>query len=413
MSVSAIIVNYYTSQYLPDLLNDLLSLKSIEQIFIVDNSGELIYENIVYELKNRENRDFRGLSHAKINFELNKPKLENIHLLKPNSNIGFGAGVNFAASKALSEYLLVINPDVRLFPNCLENLLDAAQKYGSVLTGPRFFWDKEKKYRLPPSQGSTSGLDYASQAANINRLEFEHLSFYWQMRHERFWSSTLPFAELFLSGACVLINREWAIKKNLSSIFDSSSNLDNEESSVFDERFFLYFEDNDISLRAYFDGKPPLCVPDAEALHHYDQSPQPEEGKGSLMAKSHALFAQKYYGDLQFSLTTTDQYTAAYLPEIKDVGAITEPFSFNMSILELKYGYGNLYFEIGVNPFFVPFAQTDLETLFYNPNKDTNDKYIIFKIDDSIWDKLAKGLYYARIRDSIKGTLKVWKLEKV
>ncbi|MBF0413308.1 MAG: glycosyltransferase [Desulfamplus sp.] len=391
MSVSAIVVNYYTSIYLPELLNDLAALKDIEQIFIVDNSGD-----IDYSLDRQSSK---------------------IEIIKPGKNLGFGAGVNLAASKASSEHLLVINPDVRLFPNCLEHLLDAALKYGSVLTGPRFFWDNDKKYRLPPSQGSTSSLDYAVQAANKNRLEFEHLSFYWQMRHERFWSSTRPFAELFISGACVLINREWAVRRNLSSIFDNRSNLDNRESSVFDERFFLYFEDNDISLRAYFEGKLPLCVPDAEALHHYDQSPQPEEGKGSLMAKSHALFAQKYYGDIRYTLDKPVSITDYYLPEIEDIGQITAPFSCDLRFLDIavmqgfgvnksecKQYFGNIYFEIGVNPFFVPFAQTEISEQSYGIG--------MFKIDDSIWEKLAKGLYYTRIRDSIKGTLKVWKLEK-
>ncbi len=402
MSVSAIIVNYYTYSYLPELLSDLAALKDVEQVFIVDNSGEVIYEQIAHELGNK------GFS----NFYTKKvaTELEYIQLLKPSCNIGFGAGVNLAASKASSEYLLVINPDIRLFPNCLENLLNVARKYGSVLTGPRFFWDEAKRYRLPPSQGATPSLDYSLEAANFNRLEFEHLSFYWQMRHERFWSTTTPFPELFISGACLLINREWARKNSLSSLFD--------------ERFFLYFEDNDISLRALFDGIYPICVPDAEALHHYDQSPSPEQGKGRLMANSHALFADKYYGDIGYTLNNLDKTATPrgfYLPEIVDIGEINLPFYFDLKCLDKfteskrfglissnadsKQYLSNLYFEIGVNPFFVPFAQT----LLANGDFDK----ALFKIDDSIWSKLAKGVYYTRIRDSIKGTLKIWKWQKV
>ncbi|MBF0202848.1 MAG: glycosyltransferase family 2 protein [Desulfamplus sp.] len=371
MSVSAIIVNYHTSKYLPELIDDLIALKDIEQIFIVDNSSEI---------------DGSFLS----NYFVSYP--HRIELIKPGKNLGFGAGVNLAASRASSEYLLVINPDVRLFPDCLTHLLEAARKYGSVLTGPRFFWDDAKKYKLPPSQGASSWLDYAFEAAGGSRLEFEHLSFYWQMCHERFWSYTTPFTELFLSGACVLINRQWAMESL---------------SAVFDERFFLYFEDNDISLRAHFNGVPPLCVPAAEALHHYDQSPSPEKSKADLMAQSHIQFSEKYYGGMTYLLNKKD----TYLPEISDMGLNTSPFSFDTKCLEPSVG--NLYFEIGVNPCFVPFAQTDIKVTQTDIKGLYENKIDVFTLDSTIWNRLAKGIYYGRARDSIKGTLKIWKWQKV
>ena len=365
MSIAAIIVNYHTSIYIPDLIKDLSGIGEVDQVFVVDNSGEV-------EL-------------LRLKSGLSQDRACVVELIKPGKNIGFGAGVNLASARASSEYLLVINPDVRLFPGCLEHLLAAARKYGSLLTGPRFFWDDEKRYRLPPSQGASSWFDYAGEAAGHSRLDLEHFSFYWQMRHERFWSSTTPFAEIFLSGACMLIQRQWILDNN---------------SIVFDKSFFLYFEDNDISLRAYFDGVPPLCVPGAEALHYYDQSPAPEESKGELMAGSHARFSGKYYGNLKFLLNTTDYY----LPDICEVGPITSPFSINIDMFQPT---GSLYFEIGVNPFFVPFAQTE-----WIKNR-VGDDVKNFALDESIWNRMAKGIYYGRIRDSLRGVLKIWRWEKV
>ncbi len=365
MSVTAVIVNYYTSAYLPDMLRDLADFDDMDKVFVVDNSGEV---------------DFFSLQNL-----LPGNSLHGVEILKPGKNIGFGAAVNLAAAKASSEYLLVINPDVKLFPGCLEHLLDAAGRYGSVLTGPRFFWDEAKRYRLPPSQGASSWLDYAFEAATVNRLEFEHISFYWQMRHERFWAKTIPFTEIFLSGACVLIKREWAVRKN---------------STVFDERFFLYFEDNDISLRAHFDGIPPLCVPAAEALHHYDQSPSPERDKVDLMGISHGKFSKKHYGNLKFLL----KKKGLYMPDIDDIGQITDPFSLNPKTFK---PVGALYFEIGVNPTFIPFAQTELSMMDHGKNTEE------FTLNEAIWKRLAKGVYYVRIRDTIKGVLKIWRWQKV
>jgi len=380
MSVTAIIVNYHTSNYLPELVKELLDLEEMERVSVVDNSCEITEKTL-----------HKNLSSAFSN---------RVSLFKPGKNIGFGAGVNLAAAQSSSEYLLVINPDVRLFAGCLEQLLAGARKYGSVLTGPRFYWDEKKKYRLPPSQGASPSLDFSQKAAASCRLEFEHLSFYWQMRHERFWQAALPFTELFLSGACVLINREWAMKTG---------------KVVFDERFFLYFEDNDISLEAYFKGKPPLCIPGAEALHHYDQSPSPEQGKYELMATSHGEFVKKYYGNLTFSLEKKEKYQ----PDIHDLGVLThapsldphalslDPHALSLDIDEGMQGAGELFFEIGVNPFFMPFAQTTVKKNM-GSKKDIHG----FTMDKAIWGRLAKGIYFVRLRNSVKGTLKVWRWEK-
>lgn len=365
MSVAAIIVNYYTSKYLPDLINDLVKLKEIDQVFVVDNSGEV--------------------EASLIQRQLSREKFTIVELLKPGKNIGFGAGINLAAVRASSEYFLVINPDVRLFPGCLDSLLSAARRYGAVLTGPRFYWDEKKNYRLPPSQGASSWLDYAFDTANSNRLQFEHLSYYWQVCHERFWDQMSPFVEMFLSGACLLVQRQWAMKN---------------DSNVFDERFFLYYEDNDISLRALFDGVPPLCIPTAEALHYYDQSPAPNKSKGDLMTQSFEQFCKKYYGNVTFHSKKTDHY----LPEINDIGQINTALSLDLNMFD---PVGSLYFEIGVNPLFVPFVQT--EFLMGGHGKTTG----VFVLDENIWSRLTKGNYYGRLRDSIKGTLKIWKWEKL
>ena len=454
MGVSAIIVNYYTATYLPDLLLDLSTLDEMDAFFVVDNSGELDREMLCQKLP-------VGKQNAVI-------------LITPERNIGFGAGINRAAKQAVSDYLLVMNPDVRLFPECLEHLLNAARQYGAVLTGPRFYWDAEKKFRLPPSQGASAWMDYALKSAVGHRLEQEHLDFYWQMRHERFWRGTSPFPELFLSGACVLIDRQWGMAHG---------------AALFDERFFLYYEDNDISLRAAFDGRLPLCVPAAEALHHYDQSPSPETSKGDLMGISHGIFSEKYYGDLSLpamdmpwdgpqwndlgALSTPPQFTLSaellwsIAPSLYRAGAGEDKIScgndghvstlpdttnheslgsrkhkkdlyinahgltdtanhesFDISLTDSNFQInGNrFYFEIGVTPQFIPFAQTDFmmggggldpleEHLVEDPMGER--KSFSYQFSEEIWNKMANGIYYGRVRDAITGTVMRWRWEKV
>lgn len=358
MSITAIIVNYHTASLLPGVLSDLLSHPAMENVYIVDNSGDV---------------DCAGMENSRIK------------VFKPGKNIGFGAGVNLSAKEIKTKFILLVNPDVRFLHGCIDNLLTAAVDNNAVLTGPRFFWDDKKEFRLPPSQGASSWMDFALAAAQGNRLDAEHLSFYWQLRHQRFWEMNEPFIEFFLSGACVLIDREWAFQNN---------------NTIFDKRFFLYFEDNDISVRAMYDGCPPLCVPAAEALHYYDQSPEPEKGKGSLMEASHREFKNKYYGERKYFL----QKPGVFDFDLEERGRLINNTGFDLKGLSPG---GKLYFEIGINSVFLPFAQADV--LYTRGNFD--EKLFIFP--EAVWQRLSKGTYYSRIRDTIKGTLKIWKWQKI
>ncbi|KPA10803.1 Glycosyl transferase family 2 [Candidatus Magnetomorum sp. HK-1] len=390
MSITSIIINYYNSKYLKGLLKDLSGHAEIDKVIIVDNSGELYPELLTSFSKS--NTDSFNLT----------PKIE---LLAPGKNLGFGAGVNLASRMTDSPFLLVINPDVRLLPMCIEELLLTARTHGSVLTGPRFFWDEYKMFRLPPSQGTSLWLDFALAASSFNPLDRQHLSFYWQIRHQRFWEMQSPFIEIFISGALLLMDRKWAMKG---------------ERDIFDEQFFLYYEDNDISLRAMEEGVPPLCAPRAEAVHFYNQAPDdPEMTKFQHMENSRRTFAQKHYGDLTFTLNNKSDDPCHNL-DIEDLGLLHVPI-FN---LDSKYtvSSGEIFFEISVNPIFIPFAQADIINLKQNipwnhldrMEVDLEKKYTgdYMLIPENIWKRLADGVYFSRLRDSIKGTLKIWKWEK-
>ncbi|MBF0200713.1 MAG: hypothetical protein HQK66_05270, partial [Desulfamplus sp.] len=203
MGVSAIIVNYHNASYLPGLLGDLHGCDLVEEIFIVDNSGDIDDSFATHNFSAAGNFTTVGNVSETGNFPTagnvseacnfptaghfsetgnfptagnvseagNFPTAGNVSetgnfssapspsfapkILRPGRNMGFGAGVNMAAKAAGCDYLLVINPDVRLLDGCIKALMDAALDYGSLLTGPRFYWDRAAKYRLPPSQGTS------------------------------------------------------------------------------------------------------------------------------------------------------------------------------------------------------------------------------------------------------------------
>ena len=160
---------------------------------------------------------------------------------------------------------------------------------------------------------------------------------------------------------------------------------------LFDEGYFLYYEDSDLVIRAARDGIRPLCVPGANAVHYYDQSPSPDQSKSTLMDSSHHLFREKYY------TTTIPPLKGDILnnSDIADLGEITNPPNF----LCLQMNYAEIcYMEIGVNPYFVPFAQAEISKTK-------------FQFPQDIWNRMAPGRYYGRIRGKISGIRKVvqWK----
>jgi hypothetical protein len=60
---------------------------------------------------------------------------------------------------------------------------------------------------------------------------------------------------------------------------------------------------------------------------------------------------------------------------------------------------GEAFFEIAVNPYFVPFAQVTLSVPHFQFPRD-------------VWSRLSPGCYYSRVRDPVKGNLVAWQWEK-
>lgn len=355
MSISAVIVNYHTAFLLPPLLEILEKEKLVEQIIVADNSLEL----------------------SNLKAEICSDKLE---IISNEQNIGFAAAVNKAIKWVNKEWILVINPDVRPVGDCIQKLLKGAKDSSSPLVGPRFYWDEDRLFRLPPATGSCWWQEIALQCAQKSKLDAELLSFYWIIRHDRFWQAELPFWEPFLSGACLLIKKDWLA-------FPSGQ--------LFDQRFFLYFEDTDLCAQALLQDIKPLCIPQAEAIHFWNQAPEPKQSKAQRMLCSSRQFWEKYYQ----SEPNLEQlsHLPDSLPSVVNIGKVKDPPAFKIDASDYQ---GPLFFEFGVSVLFIPFAQAKMHS---NP----------FHFPEAIWDKLAPGRYFSRVRSPNWGTCLIWQWEKL
>jgi GT2 family glycosyltransferase len=352
MKLTAIVVNFFTEEFLPGLLNILEEEKCIDQIVIADN-GSL---NDLHEITG----------------SFSKVKLKTMPY-----NPGFGAAVNRVAEQYPAEYFLVINPDTLPDPGFAGHLLEVAKQTNALIAGPRFYWDNEKTFRLPPALGYSWKTHFDIQLLQAGSPDAKLVGDAWICRHERFWNADEPFAEPFLSGGCLLI-------KNDRKFFA--------DGKIFDERFFLYYEETDLCFRAFAQNQTIVVIPKAEVVHYWDQSPSAE--KGRLMAESHSKFMLKHYGrSPDFPLPPQVQNPK---PEIIDLSEIVSSaiFSLENNVAEQK-----LFFEIGLNPYFIPFAQADM-----------TGKH--FQIPEALIARLKPGGYYCRIRNKLNQTLKIWMWKK-
>ncbi len=353
--VDVVIVNYHTETLIFPLLKCLEEEESVKGVFIVDNSATF-------------SEFFKDVS-----FKFQKE----LKLILPEKNLGFGAAVNLAAEKSRSPYLLILNPDVRPFPGSIRALCEVAEASGATLCGPRFFWDEERFLRLPPAEGIALFWELAKKLASLSALEAELLSYYWRLRQEYFWAQSSPFFEPFLCGAALLLNR-----KKFSS-------------PPFDPRFFLYFEDTDLSLELRQQGHLLLCVPQAEMVHFWNQSAEPPQGKERLFGESWRKFMAKHYASFMALLDVFEKN----LPcgessfNFEDLGPLkTPPVLGDLSGLKL---------EIAVNPIFIPYAHTD----FLPPGSKT--------IPEKAFKRLPSGRLFLRVVDAYGNILKRLTFSKI
>lgn len=202
-----------------------------------------------------------------------------IHIIRNEQNKGFAAACNQGALMAedACEYLLFLNPDTLLFENSLYGPLSYLQDRANQdvgLVGIQLL-DEQNRIACSCSRFPTLGI-FAAQAVGLNRLpRFRHLT---QTMVE--WNHDASRAVDQIMGAFLMIRR---------SLFESLGG--------FDERFFVYFEEVDLCLRAYRAGYRSVFLANAQAFH--------AGGGTSRQVKSHRLMyslrSRLLYGFKHFS----------------------------------------------------------------------------------------------------------------
>lgn len=197
-------------------------------------------------------------------------------LVMHDDNGGYSKGMNLAFSHCRGRWILVSNPDLVFTEGLIGKLqrhLENDPKAGVVV--PKGFWDIGFSGRLPPNTLPTL-LDVVittlgSFSRTLSRWHANRLMRSWV----RIWRANAPLSLPMMSGCLFLVEREFF-----------------EEIGLFDERYPLYYEDADLSVKIRKAGRTVTQVPDAELAHFVNRSGMSDP---QTMWERHDVSRELYY----------------------------------------------------------------------------------------------------------------------
>lgn len=171
----------------------------------------------------------------------------NTVFLKQSQNLGFAAACNIGASSSDSTYILFLNPDVVLEPTTIAATLEQLENpvnHDVAVIGCKLYGTDGKVHRS--CARFPTWRNYLSHATGLARLSPQQYP-------------GIPLAEwdhLTTRYVPHVIGAYYLIRRNVFSMLDG-----------FDERFFVYLEDLDLSARVYESGLKVLYFSGAQAMH--------------------------------------------------------------------------------------------------------------------------------------------------
>ena len=172
-------------------------------------------------------------------------KTNQLIVVRNQKNLGFGKSCNIGSEYSNSDFMLFLNPDTVLFPNTLKEI---------------------KKYmkRKMNSKVGIAGIQLLDEEGDIHR----HSSIF--PNAIRFFLRSTGLHKIFLSLDHVLTNWDHNDTREVSHVIGAFFFVRKELFKTlngFDERFFVYLEDLDFSVRASKIGWKTHFVSSLQSMH--------------------------------------------------------------------------------------------------------------------------------------------------
>ena len=181
---------------------------------IIDQCLQSIDSNIkIIIVENSKDKDFKNYL---------EKKYKNVSCILSNDNIGMGAGNNIGIKYAKSDFVLILNPDVLLFKNTIDNLINEGKQL----------------------------RNFAIISSISDNKEFPNFS----IKKKEYIDYKKNFEVDSVDGYCMLIN-----KKKIKSMF--------KDNIFFDEKIFMYLENDDLCKRVKEQNEKIFIVPTSKIKH--------------------------------------------------------------------------------------------------------------------------------------------------
>lgn len=260
----SVIVNHYRT---PEILR--ICLESIEKNL---KDSKISWEIIVTDSATIEKTS-----------EMMEERFSNAIFIPAKENIGFGKSINIAIEKAKGEYLFIINADMIIDEKkAIEKLLEYIENNKDVgMVGPKLL-------NVNNTIQQSCFRFYTPITVICRRTMLGRTSFGKKVLDE------FLMEDIFKKGdVSEPIPVDWLMG---SAMMVRKSDL--QKVGVFDERFFMYFEDVDWARRFWENGLKVIYFPKVKMYHYHFQSSKKKSFFDSMFnnyARIHIRSAIKYF----------------------------------------------------------------------------------------------------------------------
>lgn len=263
MNVSIIIVSYNTEELTKNCLKSVYEkTQGIDyEVFVVDNNSNDGSCKMIAE-------DF-----------------PQVKLIKNDRNIGFGAANNIAIKESKAKYVFLLNSDTILLNNAVKIFFDFMEKSEN--------WSENQKIACCGGNLYDENLNYGFSYGVFPTVESV---FFKRFYLDKFFKNY--YRKKFIPG----LYAENTSIKTVDSVAGANMFIRKfvlDEVGLFDEDFFLYYEETELSYRMQKKGYSSVIIPESRILHFRGASEEISQKKIETVKQSELKFFEKCYGEKQ------------------------------------------------------------------------------------------------------------------
>jgi GT2 family glycosyltransferase len=256
IDLSIVIVTYNSERVISSCLSSIMNHKTdlTYEVIVVDNSSTDKTKQIVSQYTS-------------------------VQLINSSKNVGFSKANNIGIREANGKYIMILNPDVLLTDYCLDSLVVSLEECTSrSMVAPKLIY--------PSGEVQESVRRFPNLVVQLlGRIPL--LRYIVKKEHKKYLMSNWDHNQS--------TNVDWVIG---AAMLSTSSYL--KEIGMFDEDFFLYFEDLDLCYRFYKKGYKVFYNSEVSVYHEYQRSSTRKVNKLTFIHVSSLIKFYRKHSELIF-----------------------------------------------------------------------------------------------------------------